>query len=94
MITYNRLYTEFESGFIGITTIAILAHSCLGGIAAMAILKNGTSPFQMFQLFLVVAFCMMFNGSVLSHQKPKIVLNLLIIGTIANVLIAAFNFIF
>jgi len=94
MNTYNKVYTGFESGFIGITTIAILAHSCLGGIAAMAVLKNGTSLFQMFQLFLVVAFCMMFNGSVLSQQKPKIVLNLLILGTIANTIIAMVNFLF
>ncbi len=92
MNTYNKLYSEFEDGFIGITTIGILAHSCLGGIAAMAVLQNGTSLVQMFQLFFVVAFCMLFNGSVLSQQKPKIVLNLLILGTVGNTILAIVNF--
>ena len=90
--TYNKFFAEFENGFMGITTIAILAHSCLGGIAAMAVLMNGTSLFQMFQLFLVVASCMLFNGSVLSQQKPKVVLNLLIAGTFINLFLASFNF--
>ena len=91
MSTYARVFGGFERGFMGITTVAVLAQSCLGGIAAMTVLMNGTSVGQMFQLFLVVCSCIGFNGAVLSQQKPKIVFNILIGGVIINLVIAAMN---
>lgn len=90
---YSRVYHNFEESFIGATTVAVLAQSCLGGIAAMAILTNGNNLVQMFQLFLVVCACLCFNGAVLSQQKPKVTFNILIIGVIVNVIIATINFI-
>ncbi|MBF6609313.1 MAG: hypothetical protein ITG00_11360 [Flavobacterium sp.] len=94
METYSRFFRSFEESFFATTTISILAHSCLGGAAAMAVLMNGTGMIQMVQLFLVVAVCMLFNGSVLSQQKPKVVFNLLIVGTIVNTLLATYNFVY
>lgn len=93
MNTYQKIYSKFEYGFFGSCTLGILASSCLGGIAAMAVLQNGTSFAQVFQLFLVVASCMTFNGSVLSQQKPKVVFNLLALSLVLNTVLAAINFI-
>ena len=93
MSTYARVFGEFEQSFMGATTVAVLAQSCLGGIAAMAVLMNGTSVGQMIQLFMVVCCCIGFNGAVLSQQKPKVVFNILIVGVIVNVILATVNFI-
>lgn len=93
MNTYQKIFSQFEYGFFGSITLGILGSSCLGGIAAMAVLQNGTSPAQMFQLFLVVASAMTFNGSVLSQQKPKVIFNLLIASVAINTILTAVNFI-
>jgi len=90
--TYHKIYSQFEHGFFGSITLGILASSCLGGIAAMAVLQNGTSPAQMFQLFLVVASAMAFNGSVLSQQKPKAIFNLLLVSVAVNTVLTIYNF--
>lgn len=92
MKMYQEYFSKFEYGFFASCTLGILASSCLGGIAAMAVLLNGTSPIQIFQLFLVVASCMMFNGSVLSQQKPKVVFNLLLLSLFLNTVLAIINF--
>lgn len=93
MNTYEKIFHQFEYGFFGSCTLGILASSCIGGIAAMAVLQNGTSPAQIFQLFLVVASAMTFNGSVLSQQKPKVVFNTLLLSIVVNTVLIAFNFI-
>lgn len=93
MNTYKTLLDKFEYGFFGGCSLGILVSSCIGGIAAMAVLQNGTSPLQVFELFLVVAFAMTFNGSVISQQKPKVVFNTLILSIGVNLLLAVINYI-
>mgnify|MGYP001577174257 CR=1 FL=1 len=92
MSTYSSIYNKFEHGFFASITVGILASSCLGGIAAMAVLQNGTSPIQMIELFLVVASAMTFNGSVLAQQKPKTIFNCLIASVAINTILTAINF--
>jgi hypothetical protein len=92
MSIYNKYFGVFERGFIGYSTLGVLAQSCMGGIAAMAILQNGTSIGNMFQLFLIVISCMAFNGSVLAQQKPKVVFNILIWSVLLSIVVAAVNF--
>lgn len=91
MSTYQKYLDNYTRGYIGYNTIAILFQSCLGSAAAMFVLQNGTSPGQMFQLFLVVIFCMGFNASVLSQQKPKIVFNFLIATILVSTIISVIN---
>lgn len=92
MSTYSKIFRQFEYGFFGGVTLGILASSCIGGIAAMAVLQNGTSPMQVFQLFVVVASAMLFNGSVLSQQKPKTIFNMLILSVGVNTFLTIYNF--
>ena len=92
MSTYENFYRQFEHGFFAATTLGVLAQSCIGGIAAMAVLENGNGLTQMIQLFLVVALSVSYNGSILSQQKPKVVFNLLLWSVGINLLIAVVNF--
>lgn len=78
MTLYQKTLGDFSKGFIGFATLAIIGQSCLGSAAAMYILQNGTSFWQMMQLAAVVLACMFLNGSVLSQQKPKLVFDLLL----------------
>lgn len=84
MTLYQKTLEDFQKGYIGFSTLVVIGQSCLGGAAAMYILKNGVSFFQMFQLGLVVLACSFVNGAILSQQKPKLVFNL----TIASVLLS------
>lgn len=92
MSTYNNVFGAFQRGFIGYCTLGVLVQSCMGSIAAMAILQNGTSLANMVQLFLVVASCMAFNGAVLAQQKPKVVFNILIWSIFLSVAVSVVNF--
>jgi hypothetical protein len=91
MKVYQKCYGNFERGFIGFTTLGVLGQSCLGSAAAMLVLMRGTSFAQMFQLFIIVSACMMFNGAVLAQQKPKMVFNLLIASVLLSLAVIIFN---
>lgn len=92
MSTYSKYFHKFESSFFASITMGVLVSSIMGGIAAMAVLMNGTSPFQMMQLFLVVVAAIGFNGSILSQQTPRTIYNFLIASLTLNTLIAVINF--
>ncbi|WP_411031078.1 hypothetical protein [Spongiimicrobium sp. 3-5] len=91
MELYLRSLKEFKSGLQGYSAIFIIAQSCLGSAAAMFILMNGNGMTQMVQLFFVTIMCMFFNGAVLSQQKPKLILNLLIGSVITSLLLLIAN---
>ncbi len=92
MSTYERYYQRFEGGLFAGVSVGVLVSSIVGGIAAMAVLLNGTSLVQMAQLFLVVVAAIGFNGSVLSQQPARVIYNFLIASVAVNTLIAIVNF--
>ncbi|WP_296142861.1 hypothetical protein [uncultured Flavobacterium sp.] len=89
---YQKYLDSYQHGIIGFATLSILGQSCLGSIAAMFILMGGTSPFQMVQLFFVTIFCMIYNGAVLSQQKPKLSFAILTISIAVSFLSIILNF--
>lgn len=91
MNTYQKIYNRFEMGFIASCKLGILLSSCIGGAATMTILQNGTSPLQIFELFIVIAGAMTFNGAVLSQQKHKVIFNLLILSVLASSILIIIN---
>lgn len=91
MTIYHRALNRIQGGIFGFAAAGILAQSCLGSVAAMLILQNGESAGQMMQLLMTVSVTMAFNGAVLSNQKANILLNLLIISTIVNLILAFTN---
>ena len=92
MKLYQNYLHEFESTFYMGCTLGVLASSCIGGIAAMAVLENGTSPMQVFQLAIVIALSMGFNVSVLSQQKAQFIFNFFIASVAINSMLSIVNF--
>lgn len=91
MSYYQKNLEAYRRGAMGFNALAVMVQSCIGGIAAMTVLQNGSSPAQMIQLFFVVIFSSAFNGAVLSQQKPKLLFDLLILSVVGNTAIALFN---
>jgi len=91
MSYYQKNLDGYIRGFMGFNALAVMVQSCIGGIAAMMVLQNGSTPAQMVQLFFVVILASGFNGAVLSQQKPKLVFDLLLLSVIGNSLIAILN---
>ncbi|WP_194850320.1 hypothetical protein [Nonlabens antarcticus] len=84
---YNSFMEEYRSGSVAYATISLLGQSCLASVAAMVLLMNPSGfsrPVQMIELFLVTIFCMGFNASVLSQQKEKFQVNLLIVSVLVS----------
>jgi hypothetical protein len=92
MSTYEKYFEEFENMFFANCAITVLVQSCVGGIAAMAILMNGTGLMQMVQLFFVVILSIGFNGTILSQQKPKVIYNAFLLALTVNIVLAVINF--
>lgn len=91
MTLYQKTLEDFKKGYLGFATLAIIGQSCLGGAAAMYVLKNGTSLLQMLQLALVVVACSFVNGAILAQQKPKLVFNLIISSVVISIVLIALN---
>ena len=82
MTLYRKTFETFDQNFIAYSVMAVIAQSCMGAIAAMYILMNGTSVLQMIQLAIVVLTCILVNTSVLAQAKPKLVFD----STLASIL--------
>ena len=91
MRLYNTLYKDFEELYVGYSAVAIILSTCLGAAAAMVILMNGHDLLQMFQLFLVVAVCMIYMVTVLAQLKPKFVFNTLILSLVLSSVLLLIN---
>lgn len=88
---YNTLYKDFEELYVGYSAVAIILSTCLGAAAAMVILMNGHDLVQMFQLFLVVAVCMIYMVTVLAQLKPKFVFNTLVVSLLVSAILLVIN---
>ncbi|ESU23118.1 hypothetical protein FEDK69T_12670 [Flavobacterium enshiense DK69] len=91
MTLYQKTFQNFQKEYYAYATLAIIGQSCLGGAAAMYILKNGTSFSQMIQLALVVLVCSFVNGSILATQKHKLVFNLILTSVITSTVMITLN---
>ena len=91
MTFYNTTLENFNKGYMGFATLGIIAHSCLGGVAAMYILSNGTSLGQMLQLGIIVFASMFANTSILAQMSHKTVLNLIITSVLLSIALIIIN---
>ncbi|MEW7279814.1 hypothetical protein ABW636_14570 [Aquimarina sp. 2201CG1-2-11] len=94
MTLYAKINSDFSENYIGYSALAIIASTCLGSIAIMTTLFDGNNAFQMFLVFITVAVCSAHNAAILTVQKPKLVLDLLIASLIINTLIILGNGLF
>ena len=91
MQIYQKSLENFKQSYIAYSTLGVIGQSCLGSVAAMCALENGTSPLQMVQLALIVIICMSVNTAILSQQTSKTVFNLLITSVISSVFFIIVN---
>ena len=91
MIFYTPLYRTFNTNFIGFATMIVLSQSCLGGVAAMSILANGTSLIQMVQLSAIVFISIITNTSILAQLKHKTIFNLSLTSVVTSILLIIIN---
>ncbi|WP_299441365.1 hypothetical protein [uncultured Aquimarina sp.] len=94
MTLYAKMNADFSENYIGYSALAIIASTCLGSIAIMTTLFDGNGFLQMFLVFLTVAVCNAHNAAILTVQKPKLVLDLLILSLAVNGLIIIGNGLF
>ncbi|MGA9638357.1 hypothetical protein [Flavobacterium sp.] len=91
MITYNSILRDFDDNFIPSATMIVLAQSCLGGVAAMSVLVNGTSVGQMIQLAIVVFISILTNTSILAQMSHKTIFNFTLASIVINTLLIILN---
>ncbi|MRX66730.1 MULTISPECIES: hypothetical protein [Flavobacterium] len=91
MTLYQSTFDIFNKNYMGSAAMAVIGQSCLGGAAAMYVLSNGTSIFQMIQLAIIVLACIFVNTSILAQMKHKVVFNLLILSSVLSVLFILLN---
>lgn len=91
---YTKINTDWTQNFTSYSALAIIVSTCIGSAAVMSILMQGNTAANMFLVFLVVVGCNALNASILTVQKPKFVLNLLITSLIISttVIIASLLF--
>ncbi len=91
---YAKISKDWKQHFMMYAAFSIIVSTCLGSIAVMSVFQHGNGFFQMLQVFLVVVVCNAVNASILTVQKPKIVLNSMILSGILCTVILVANLIF
>lgn len=87
----KEILSEFDHNIYMYIPLTIILQSCLGSIAAMLILAQGTTLSSGVQLFLCVATCMFYNAALLAQMKGKIALGALIVSLVVNSLLVIVN---
>lgn len=91
MSLYAKISADFTENFLSLCSLSIIASTCLGSVAVMMSLSHGNSFLYMFLVFLTVAVCGAHLVAFLTVQKPKMILNLLILSLVVNTLLIIVN---
>lgn len=91
MTTITMLEQEFRKNQFFYAAMGIILSTCVGSVAVMGALSHGFGHLPMFLVTLSVLSCSAFNASILTVQKPELILKLLGLSVVLNVIIAAFT---
>lgn len=91
MITYDQLNEDYKENFFGMSSLGIIASTCVGSIAVMMSLASGNGLLEMILVFISVVVCCAHLVSFLSVQKPKLILKLLFLSLTVNMLLILIN---
>lgn len=91
MTLYQKTLEDFQQSYVGYAALVVIGQSCLGSVAAMYTLQNGTSLFQMILLGFTVITCMMVNVAILAQLSAKTVYNMTIFSVTLSILLIALN---
>ncbi|WP_350288343.1 hypothetical protein [uncultured Croceitalea sp.] len=88
---YAKINTDWNENFIGYSALAIILSTCLGSMAVLLTMMQGNGVSQMIEIFVVVAACSAHNASILTVQKPALVLKLLVLSLTISILVMLAN---
>lgn len=86
-LSMKSLQKEFEYDYYLYIPLTIILNSCIGSIAAMTILAQGTSLISGIELTLCVSLCMGYNAVLLAGSNRKFAFWLLTVSLAANMLL-------
>ena len=89
---YAKISTDWNQHFLLYAASSIIVSTCIGAVAVLSIFQNGSGLMQMLQLFVVVALCNSVLASILTVQKPGIVLKAVIASITVCTLLMVVNF--
>ncbi len=87
VLSIKSLQKEFEYDYYMYIPLTIILNSCIGSIAAMTILAQGTSLTSGIELTLCVSLCMGYNAALLAGSNKKIAFWMLAVSLIANMML-------
>lgn len=83
----KALQREFENDYYMYIPLTIILNSCIGSIAAMTVLAQGTSLLTGIELTLCVSLCMGYNAALLAGSNRKFAFWLLALSLLINMLL-------
>lgn len=86
-LSIKTLQDEFERDYYMYIPLTIILNSCIGSIAAMTVLAQGTSLISGIELTICVALCMVYNAALLAGINIKFTFRLLVVSLVANLLL-------
>ncbi|WP_432411216.1 hypothetical protein [Rasiella sp. SM2506] len=88
---FSAAKNEFSENLYLYIPLTIILQSCVGSIAAMLILMQGTSLLTFVQLLVCTVLCMGYNGALLAQLKPTISFWLLLVSLSVNTALIFLN---
>ncbi|WP_026452305.1 hypothetical protein [Aequorivita capsosiphonis] len=86
-LSLKSLQHEFEHDYYMYVPLTIILNSCIGSIAAMTVLAQGTSLLTGIELTLCVSLCMGYNAALLAGSNRTFAFWLLLVSLAANLLL-------
>ena len=86
-LSIKALQKEFENDIFMYIPLTIILNSCIGSIATMTILAQGTSLLSGIELTLCVSLCMGYNAALLAGMNRKFSFWLLAVSLVLNILL-------
>lgn len=89
----SNLKTEFSDQLYMYIPLTIILQSCVGSIAAMLILAQGTTLATGIQLAICTIACMFYNAALLAQLRAAISFWLLVVSLVVNTALIILNLI-
>lgn len=87
LLSIKEMQREFEFDYYMYVPLTIILNSCIGSIAAMTILMQGTSLLTGIELTICVSLCMGYNAALLAGANRKLTFWLLAVSLVVNLLL-------
>ncbi|MGB3344048.1 MAG: hypothetical protein WBA61_09060 [Aequorivita sp.] len=84
LLSIKDMQREFECDYYMYIPLTIILNSCIGAIAAMNILRQGTTLLSGIELTLCVALAIGYNATLFVGANRKFTLKFLLVSLIVN----------